>query len=272
MPSAETLTSDSRFTGLFVGPKHSGKTVAAASFPKPMEIEDFDGRIRGLLGAQFLDRKGISYEFYTPRGIGAESPISKVNTKLEGWLTASRVGQFALSSVVIDSLTAECYAMLVQSIGLTHTSAKNATKDNPKSGKFIGPLAMSGPEDYGFEAQATYDILSCLRSLPLKAMIATAHIVDRFGKIDPDNPFSESVVVGKKLSLRDKIGQNIGIYFDHIFEFDRRMEGGHERFFVSFRSSVACTSYAELPEGEFDITGKNFYDFMNSFLKKETPV
>jgi hypothetical protein len=129
---------------------------------------------------------------------------------------------------------------------------------------------MSGPEDYGFEAQATYDILSCLRSIPLKAMIATAHVVDRYGKVDPDNPFSESIVVGQKLSLRDKIGQNIGIYFDHIFQFERRMEGSNEKFYVKFRSSVACTSYAELPDGEHDITGKNFFEFMNSFLKKET--
>lgn len=268
MPSAETLTSDSRFTGLFVGPKHSGKTVAAASFPKPMEIEDFDGRIRGLLGAQFLDRKGISYDFFPPREVGENSPVTKINKKLEGWLVASRVGQFALKTVVLDSLTSECYAMLVQSMSLTH---RQSGKDGPKTGKYIGPLAMSGPEDYGFEAQATYDILSCLRSIPMN-LIATAHIVDRYGKIDVDNPFSESVVVGKKLSLRDKIGQNIGIYFDHIFEFDRRMEGGHERFFVSFRSSVACTSFAELPEGEFDITGKNFYDFMNGFLKSNTPT
>lgn len=267
MPSAADLTPDSRFVALFVGPKHGGKTVAAASFDQPAEILDFDQRIRGLLGAPWIDRSRIHYESFPPRELGM---VNRLNTYLENMLMLHKQGQYPYNTVVADSLTAETYAMLCQAMGFTHTSAKDATKDNSKKGKFVGPLAMSGPEDYGFEAQATYDLLSFLRSIPIKNVIVTAHVIEKYGKEDPENPFSNSIVVGEKLSLRDKISANIGIYFDHIFRFDRRMVGTQERFFVQFRGPLACTSYAELPTGEFDITGKNFADFMRSYLKKST--
>jgi hypothetical protein len=110
--------------------------------------------------------------------------------------------------------------------------------------------------------------MAFLRSLPIPFVIVNAHIVDKFGKADPDDSYSESVVVGEKLSIRDKIGANIGIYFDHIFRFERRMVGLHEHFFVRFRSSLACTSYPELPSGEVDITGKSFHEVLKGYLKK----
>lgn len=279
MPSAADLTPDSRFVALFVGPKHGGKTVAAASFDQPAEILDFDQRIRGLLGAPWIDRSRIHYESFPPRELGM---VNRLNTYLENMLMIHKQGQYPYNTVVADSLTAETYAMLCQAMGFTHTSSKEAKSDNPKKGKFVGPLAMSGPEDYGFEAQATYDLLSFLRSIPIKNVIVTAHVVDKYGKEEQKvrnqdgsystviNPYSDSIVIGEKLSLRDKISANIGIYFDHIFRFDRRMEGSQERFFVQFRGQLACTSYAELPTGEFDITGKNFADFMRSYLKKGT--
>lgn len=260
MPSAETLTPDSRFFALFIGPKHSGKTVAACSVrsdsqgesPGHVSVEDFDGRIRGILGAPWINKKNLSYDFYPPK-------MSKLVEKLEGkfssMLTAAEMGQHVPETEIIDSITAECLAMIQQALPITHAKDQSGKT----KGKTLGGIYMPGPEDYGMEASATYSIMAFLRSIPIKNVIVTAHTIDRFGKANPDDPYSESIVVGEKLSIRDKIGENIKIYFDHIFRFDRRLVGGAERFFVKFRSDLACTSYAALPVGEIDITGKDFY-------------
>jgi hypothetical protein len=263
MPKASDLSPESRFVALFIGPKSSGKTVAACSFPKPLENLDFDGRIRGLLGAPWIDRTGINYDFFPPKEMGL---ISRIDKKLQGWQGAANAHQLSISTVVLDSLTSATFAFVCQSLTLTHTPAG---KGDRQVGKYLGSIAMTGPEDYGVEAQVTYDILATLRSVPIPNVIVSAHVIDRYGKIDPKNPFSESVVIGEKLSLRDKISANVGIYFDHIFRFDRRMFGDEERYFVRFRGDLACTSYSELPEGEHDITGKNFYEFMMRFLRKD---
>lgn len=258
MPKAIDLTPDFRFMGLFVGESGTGKTVAAASFPKPVEFLDFDGRIRGLLGASWIDRKEINYEFFPPKDLGI---VDKVNKKLEYYEIAKSMNQSVPISLVLDSLTSECFAMVQQSLSLTH---KTGGKDQKKVGRYLGSIAMTGPEDYGFEAQATYQIMSFLRTLPIPNIIVSAHIIKKWGKLDPDNPYADSVIIGEQLSVRDKIGENIQIYFDHVFRFYRR---GNEHF-VKFKGDLARTSYADLPEGEHNITGKNFYEFMMSHIKR----
>ena len=132
---------------------------------------------------------------------------------------------------------------------------------------------MAGPEDYGFEANVIYSVLSYFRSVPIPNIIVSAHIVPIYGKEDPDNAFSNNIVVGEKLSVRDKIGANVGIYFDHVFRF-RKKEGayGRDQFLVQFKGGMCRTAYASLPEGEIDITGKNFYnEILLPYIKKEIP-
>jgi hypothetical protein len=261
MPKASELSPDQRFVGLFVGRSGSGKTVAECSFPGPIDVLDFDGRIRGLLGAPWIDRSRINYEYFPPKG---ENVVDKLNKKLDYYQTAARAGQPLPETLVLDSLTSECFAMVQQALGLTHTLGDKNTK---KVGKYLGQVAMAGPEDYGFEAQATYDIISFMRSVPIKNIIVSAHIVEKYGKLDPDNPYADSVPIGEKLSVRDKIGENIQIYFDHIFRFDRRELNGRINFFVKFRSDIARTSYNQLPDGEVDITGVSFYDKLMQYVK-----
>ena len=269
MPKAIDLTPEFRFMGLFIGQSGSGKTVAASSFPKPLENWDFDGRIRGILGAPWLVKEGIIYEPFPPKENGL---IERINKRMESLQAMAITNQLSQQTEVLDSLTSECFAMCCQGLKLTHVSAKDASQANPKTGKYLGPIAMLGPADYGFEAQVTYDILSFFRSLPIPNVIVTAHIVDRYGKqIGTDgkpDQYSESVVIGEKLSVRDKIGANVMVYFDHVFRFEKRLIGSEERFFVQFRGDLARTSYAKLPNGEVDITGKNFYETMMNYVKQ----
>jgi len=254
MPKLIDITPDQRFVGLFIGESGTGKTCAAASFPKPVHILDFDGRIRGAMNLKFLPMNDITYDYYPPREQGM---VSRLNRYLESLEVSASVGQPIPKTLVLDSLTSETFAMCMQAIPLTH-NLDNKGSDK-RSGKYLGVTPMLGPEDYGFEAQVTYSILSFFRSIPIQNIICSAHIIPTYGKKDPDNPYSENVIIGEKLSLRDKISANIGIYFDHVFRFRKMMSGGSEKFTVEFRSEIARTAYSQLPNGQTDITGKNFY-------------
>ena len=271
MPQLSDRSETNRFIGLFVGESGSGKTVAEASFPKPIHFDDFDGRINGAQSLPWLNTGGIDYDYYPPKQRGL---IPNLNKRLEGMLNAASLIPAIMqlpTTHVTDSITNMTYAFLCQAIPLTH---KMGASRGDSTGKFIGggpqdggPIAMAGPEDYGLEATATYDYIAFLKSLPIPNIIISAHIIDKYGKSDPNNPFSENVVVGEKLSIRDKIAENIKSHFDHVFKFERTAVGS-ERFYVTFRGGIARSSYSWLPFGRQDITNKPFYDFMMGFKPK----
>jgi len=255
---------------LFVGPKHSGKTVSACSVysddpTKRTKVLDGDGRIRGILGAPWIDKSRIDYDYFPPRvGPQGQTFYERVNQALDALIVQCNTGQSPYETFLGDSLTAITSALVLDAVPLTHAGGK---------GKKLGTLAMPGPEDYGFEATGTYSLLSCLRSLPIKNVILTAHVVDKYGKPKKEDgtkdTYADSIVVGEKLSLRDKISANIGIYFDHIFRFDREMLNGQEHFYVEFIGDIACTSFSGLKPGYHDITGKNFWKFLMEEVKGE---
>lgn len=262
MPKVSELTPESRFVALFVGGHHSGKTCAAASFSEhpscdkthPIEFLDFDLRIRGILGAPWLKTENINYTSYPPK---MDNLIQELNKKLDSWLLSQKMNMPLPAGIIGDSVTNMTLGFLCQSLPLTHGSGY---------GRTVGVTQITGPDDYKLEAQATYEVMSFLRSIPVPVAIMSAHLVDRFGKPKDDKgndmPYADSVVVGQKLSIRDKIGTNIQTTFDHIFHFEKQMINNQERFFVTFRSDIASTSYSALKEGRHDITGKSFYKFM----------
>lgn len=180
--------------------------------------------------------------------------IPTLNKKLEALMIMAKNNQSIPTTYITDSLTNMNYAFICQALPLTHGDPKN------QKGKWLGAISMPGPEDYGLEAQACYDYIAYLKSLPIPNVIVSAHIIDRYGKADPTNSYSESVVIGEKLSIRDKIGENIKTHFDHIFKFERVNINGADKFYVTFRGEIARTSYSQLPNGRYDITGKHFYN------------
>jgi len=268
MPKLIDRRDDQRFFGMFVGRHHSGKTVAEASFPKPIDFEDFDGRIGGAQ-VPWLDMNGITYTYWPPK---QPNLIGKLNEKLEGMLAASQI-QTAQNiqlpkTHVTDSITNQCAAFITQAIAITHTG-----ENNSKRGRWIGPVQMAGQEDYGLEAQGTSDYVAFLKSLPIQNIILSAHLIDQYGfqKDDDGNdmPYAPRVVTGQKLSIRDKVGENIQTSFDHIFKFERETSNKEDKFFVTFRGGIACTSWDWLPYGRQEWTKKPFYEFMMSFKEKK---
>ncbi len=272
MPIASNLTPDSRFMALFVGPKHSGKTVAACSWlrnkNKRVKVLDVDGRIRGILGAPWIIKDKIDYDYFPPRVAGNKQTFfERVNQDLDVLLSEVGTGRSPYDTYICDSATSFCRNLILDALPLTHAEGR---------GKKIGAMEMAGPADYGFESTGMDAYLSFLRSLPIN-VIMTAHVVDKFDKplITDErgrqfkDQYAESIVVGEKLSLRDKIGANMSIYFDNIFRFDRQMQRGEEKFYVEYVSDIACTSFPNLKPGKHDITNKDFYEYTMELVKND---
>src|SRR5690606_10464663 len=72
MPSTKDIDLGARIMALLIGPNGDGKSVAAASFPRPIKFFDFDGRMKSIklfypnddiqyvtVGAKAVPSKGI---------------------------------------------------------------------------------------------------------------------------------------------------------------------------------------------------------------------
>lgn len=257
MANASSLTPENRFMALFVGDSGSGKTPAACSwFHEGRVLDfDFDGRIRGLLGCPWIDRTKVDYNSYPPVSKTVSTSFDRLNKDLEALSIQSQCGQLPYKTLVLDSLSTQTWSFLKDGVSLT-------------KGNTIGPLKMAGPQDFNFESSGTKDVISFFKSLPGINVILTAHLIDKYGPVDPDDPYKGNTVVGQKLSLRDKLAAEIPGGFDHVFEFDRYMIGDEPRFRMRFWSDIARTTFQGMPRGWQDITGKDFYVFMHDCIKK----
>lgn len=248
---ASEYKTESRTFALFAGRSGDGKSSAAASFPGPVMVLDFDFRfagIKGAIDAGLYPADGIEYQQFNPRG-GWE-PVSQMLTQWEQWRIT---GQFPYKTVIIDSLTTFTRLLVVSSHKL-------------QGGKTIGTLRVSGPGDFNFEAAGTHQFFDYLRTFPCH-VICSAHIIDKYGKINKNDQYSETGVVGEKLSIRDNLGENVQTYFDNVIRFSREVVNGVTKYYANFATDLAKNSWG-IPPGEHDITGKNFYNYLQETIKK----
>lgn len=245
------LTPEGRFFGMFIGRSKSGKDYAAASFPKPMRYFDFDGRARGMLAAGTVvdDLDQVDVTYYPPR-MGTDKLIDELNLIEMSIATNS----CAYRTIYISSLMALARVAIGEAIQVT-------------KGKMIHTQKIAGMEDYQYEYNRVWTIVDFLKSLPLN-IILSAHIVNKFGKLDPSAQYSETGVVGEQLSIRDKLGENILTQFNEVYRFEREGEGHNMRFSVKFRTDMANTAYQELPDQQ-NVTNKNFYKWWLEQVQNE---
>jgi hypothetical protein len=257
MPSLESLLNkppeSKNFFGLFIGRSGDGKSVAEASFPKSMKVFDFDFRVEGIIGGVSAgclpDVKGIDFDQYNTRDGGS---FDKFNNELQILENARKAGTFPYRTITVDSLFSMCRMLIIASHGV-------------QGGKKIGNLRVSGPGDYGFEVSGTHQIFDFLRMLPCN-LICSAHIIDKYGKLDRTKEYSESGVVGEKLTVRDQLGESVLAYFSNVFRFSREVVNNRTRFYVEFSTDLAKNSYG-IGAGRHDITGKNFYEYLQKLIK-----
>jgi hypothetical protein len=245
MPNAGTLVPDGRFAALFVGPSGSGKTPAACSFQTPDTDKrvwnwDFDGRIRGLLGCPWINRNRVTYDYFPPMH-NTKQTFVRINEFCEILESTIKLNQNPYETVVLDSVTGLCNALICDAIPIVHSSENKGSK-----GRKLGAVNMPGMQEYGYEAMGLDQVMSFLRSIPIQNFIATAHIIDKYGKEKDangkDDPYSQTIVVGESLV------------------------NGKARYTVEFRGDLARTTFHGLPD-KLDITGLNFYTTIMGYLK-----
>lgn len=270
MPSANDLTPESgRFVALFVGKSGVGKTPAAGSFVKEGRVHffDFDLRMRGLLGCPWIDRQKITYDSYPAANIerdkkgqmvvsaGVDLLFNRLNKDLASLQIQAQNKSLPYKTIVIDSLGQEAYLLL--------KDAQTFTKTNN-----LGPIQADSFQGYQFQNMAVKDVLTFFLSIPHINIIVNSHIVNEYEKEDPEEPMSKNIIVGQRLTLTDKLSEEIPGKFDHIFEFSRDMSGDDPRFYVRFWGDIARTVFPGMPRGQVDITNKDFYEVFTD-LKKQ---
>lgn len=270
MPNATQYKSDLRIIALLVGRSGDGKSYAGASFPHPFLEIDPDLRFGGISNAInqgiLHDPAGIDYEQFSPT-----SGWPKLEKLIEQLDSDRITNKFKYKSIGVGSVTS------------LSRMALNFSKQF-QSGKMIGPkdkdgnklrdsslIRIAGPSDYNVEASAVHDFFDHLRTYPCNILV-TGHTVNKWGKEKDDvGDFQPAEVIGEKLSIRDNLGENIQSYFDNVWRFSRRLEGGELKFYVEFATDLAKNGFG-IPPGAYDITNKEFYPFLLELITKHRKV
>jgi hypothetical protein len=202
MPQLKDMPDEGRFVGCFMSIPGKGKSIAAASFPKPMLIIDMDGRIRSVL--RFYQRffpaelEGIEYE-----------TITQFVRMSERW--KKLLESCPYKTLIHDGLT------MTGDVILDYTlSRRGLDRDG---GEKLGIIDVPDLPDYKAESKVLKDILIAIERLPKVHFILTAHImkveVQKFQKGGTVTEIHESLLTGGR-----KVGALLGGRFDEIYRFE----------------------------------------------------
>lgn len=150
--------------GLFVGPNGSGKTIAAASFPGPIMIWDFDGRVEPIKKF-FPGRDDI--EYWT---VGLDDNARRDVIGFKTWCARFEALQdnCPYETIIIDSYTAYSATAVFHQMGM-HDSDVKRTK---------GGLPIPDWDEYKGETGVFLQTLEIAKILPCN-VIVTAHPVSK---------------------------------------------------------------------------------------------
>ena len=255
--TAADIKPSTRFFGLFVGESSSGKDCAISSFPKPMLILDSDLR-KGILAA----RKWMPEEEFKQIEIKQFPPTKNFGEFDKELLSVQSLitrGACPYKTIVINSMTSLSRIIMTDAFEFM-------------AGNTIGPkggyqLRLSSPGDYKFEKAAFFTVFDYLRSFPINVIIV-GHTVPRYEQVG-DNQYAQTVQVGTRLSLTERLANDLLLYFDEAYEFYKSSDG--RNYYVAFHSQIARTCFDTLPHGRLDITNQNFYQKWLSFVNGSQP-
>lgn len=156
---------------LLCGSPGSGKTCAAAGFPYPMIVADFDGKIDSAAAWYGGDKDrlaGIEVRDYSRRLDGSD-PIVEFTKLISELGEQQKKGEMKYKTLVIDSATTFSQA------ALNHIVKTNPGIKRVSSTQGVQP----GMQDYGILKREFEKLIPGLLSLPMN-VVMTSHIrVDR---------------------------------------------------------------------------------------------
>jgi len=194
MPSISDAVKDDSFMGLFIGRPGKGKSIGAASFPKPMYIFDLDGRIKPV--ARFFGDEDITFDTYLPQD------FSKFYAKLKELVLNCKY-----KTVILDSYTALADMLITYSINLRGN-------DNRKTDK--GVISMTEISDFNAETQGLQSTVAMLRTIKCQYKIMNAHMLltEYYDLTNQKTRILKSVLTAGK-----KVSEKVPAYFDNVWYF-----------------------------------------------------
>ena len=262
--NANDLKPDARFFGLIIGESSTGKDCLIASFPKPILILDSDLR-KGIMSA----KKWIGEEEFKKIEILTFPPTKgftdyeKELNKLSALFAANSC---PYKTIVLNSITT--MSRLFMTDAFEYLGGKIAGPKDAQGKLTTGGQRMSGPADYKYEKGAFLNVLDFVRSFPCHVVLV-GHTVPKYILKDPNTEYSERIQDGVRLSLTERLANDLLIYFDEVYETAKSSDG--RSHYVTFRSSIARTCYEKLPRERLDITGKSFYTEWLRYVTEAKP-
>lgn len=257
MPRTCDIQLDGPIMALFKGAPKTRKTTALASFPGPIYIADFDGRIEPIK-KHFPERNDIEYDTYHSENYN--SFMDKKNELLRNC---------PYKTVVLpDSLTYFVEATMNYAID---SRGGNAKTSSGKGHKSKGNISLLEIDDYGAETRIISELIDDLKIIHRKHkvnVIMTAHIMEKEiknleGKVTEIQQYL--ICYGTKVAAKIPGAFN-EVYHFYVKENIDPTVGG--QYMVKTQSSgkdFAGTALPNIPT-EFEWTNKNFYNTLMGYV------
>lgn len=249
-----------RFMGLFTGPTGSGKTVALGSFPGPILIFDFDGRIDPLKHF-YPNREDL--EYYTV-GLSANPRQDTIGfldfcKKFEALQDHCPYG-----TVCIDSYTMYSIVAVLHQMGMRDEKDLKHTK---------GGLPIPDWDEYKGETGVAVQVMETAKIIPAH-FIMTAHPVSKAATTKQGgstNEVLQSMVKTTTLSTYGwKTASILPCYFNemyHFFSEPNRVGSGVSRYVQTVSSGEVVAKTALPLPNSMEITGLPLYPVLQKILQ-----
>jgi hypothetical protein len=197
MANTADIQLDARFFCLFKGDPGVGKSIAAASFPKPF-IFDNDRRIKSVVN------------YWRPRGKEVDYMHAKdfiqIQQKLESFLC-----NCPYETIVYDGFTTGADMILRTMQTTRETGAKKIMR---------GGIELLQIEDYGGESQGLKWIIETLKDISWRQnvhVICTAHVLETSST---NLKTQQSTISRSLMTAGKKIAAALPVHFDEAYHFD----------------------------------------------------
>lgn len=264
MAMVHNIVLGGRFFGLFTGTHGSGKTVAVGSFPGPILVFDFDGRIDPI--RNFYPTR-VDIEYFTV-GLSRPPGRSDVITFTEFCKRFEDLQDHCpYGTVVIDSYTMYSTLAVLHQMGVKDIKDVKTTK---------GGLPIPDWDEYKGETGVAVQIMETAKILP-SHFIMTAHPVSKAMTTKQGGPTNEvlaSMVRGSSLATYGwKTVSILPSYFNEMYYFHSegvRNQGETPIRRVQTVSSGEIVAKTALPlPHSFEITNRPMFAVLSAILAEK---
>jgi hypothetical protein len=214
MPNLTELKGSARITCLVYGDAGTGKTIFATSFPQPIFVADFDGKINSA--AKFYPTehlKGIDYEDYREKGFKAfEETLKQIETTCK------------YATFVLDSLTTFSDSLLNYII-----TTQNFKRDH----------GMPGMQDYHLSSIILKNIIDRILVLPCNVVV-TAHM-------EAKKDETTGAIVRSILASGDKLPKKLPVWFQEVYASFAEIKDKRASYYLQTQTDYKFACRSQIP-------------------------